>query len=267
MLGRQNRFMLGLGLASFMLSSIIHILQRSFRLFGETAPVAGNFPPPVYIQNIAMLIPVLLWIAACLLYRSNDTHRHVPMFGSLVLISSGLSVVIGGGGKAELHLVFFAAIAAIAYYGRIRLVLVSAMIVAAVQTAGLALHPGWLYESAEHGAGIWLLHTALLAVTASAAALQIRSKSKIEKTLTSNDHAASGLAHYFAAAHLDHDACVQKSTRDAQRDEASRLQVGSDVTGSEPSIPVQQPVHQASNLEKAMREFERRSAAASQTSS
>ncbi|MFC4101749.1 hypothetical protein [Paenibacillus xanthanilyticus] len=266
MVGRQNRFMLRLGLASVMLSSLIHILQRGFRLFGDAA-AAGNIPPPIYIQNTILLFPFLLWLAGGLLYRANETHRHIPLFASLVLLSSSLSVVVGGGSKAELHLAFFAAIAVIAHYERIRLVLVSALIVAAIQAAGLALYPGWLYESTEHGAGIWLLHTALLAVTVSAAVLQIRSKSKVQKALTSTENAASGLVHYFAAAHSSFVDFEPKTNFVAQRDEAPLLPGSSDAAVDGRDVQARQPVHQASNLERAMREFERQSANPSHPSS
>ncbi|MFB9328572.1 hypothetical protein ACFFSY_21775 [Paenibacillus aurantiacus] len=264
MLVRKNRFMLRSGLAGIIISSLVHVMH-SFQQFGRASSPAGGHAPLVYMQLIVMIAPILIWTAACMLYRADAAHPALPLLNSLTLIGSCTSSVMDGGGLAELHFLFIAAIAVIAYYEPIRLALVSALLIVVILTTGLLLDSSWLTDAKLHSARPWLFLAAFLFVTAAAAAMQIRAKSAISKTLTSNDAAALDLAHHFAAAHEVEALKHTNANRDQARHDEVRSLSQSAPDGNQPSaggscIPARQPEHQASNLEKAMREFERRSA-------
>lgn len=247
MLGRKNRFMLGLAFTSVLLGSLVHLLQRSFNFLGNTVAAAGGVSLPSSIQNVIMLVPILLWCAACLLYRAHATHRQLPMLVSSTLIAACLSSIVGSGGVSELHFLFFAVIAIIAYYRSIPLVMGSAFMIAVIQIVGWLLHADWLIGTVEYQAGLWLLHAAFFFMTTAAAVMKIRFKQTAKQTFTLIESAAS-LQDTVREPVLDHAAHAAESDH-----KPDRIREQSDERRP-------QSVHQASNLEKAMREFEQRAA-------
>jgi Methyl-accepting chemotaxis protein len=186
MLQKKNQLMLLLSLGAVVLSCVVHILQRGFGLFDDhrmsDMHVQSLASGPLGL-NIMLLIPIMLLLAGSYLYiRSRKDHSFIPIFVTLTLTFSSMSIIAGSGGSVEFHFSIFMVVATAAYYESIRLIALMTVLFAVQHIGGFYLFPELVYGmSATYT--MLAIHACFLVLTSAATSLQIHSKHKITSEL------------------------------------------------------------------------------------
>ncbi|MBP3967311.1 methyl-accepting chemotaxis protein [Paenibacillus lignilyticus] len=188
MIGQKNRFMLQVSFGNIALSFIIHLLYRKFNFMENmghmmsmenmaTGHDTGQHDS--LVLNILLIIPVVFLGAAYFLYRKQTDQPLIPMFHSLALTFSSISIISGGGGGIELHFSIFMVIAIVAYYEDIKLIALMTGIFAVQHILGYFIVPTLIFGVSEYSILMVLIHAIFLILTSSATSLQVLSKKRI----------------------------------------------------------------------------------------
>lgn len=179
----QHRHPLMLGLAAFtvLLSLIVHGLHRQFGFLqnDETFLLSGRalLGSGLYLlQNVMLSVPVILILAAWLLYRANREHPLIVYLVGLTFTFGSISIIAGGDGRVEYHFSIFMVLAMIAYYDNIKLLLVCTGVFAVHHLAGYFWFPQLLCGTAEYRFDLLMIHAVFLLLTSGATVLLIVNK-------------------------------------------------------------------------------------------
>lgn len=189
MLSQKNRLMFPLSLIVILLSITIHLLHRVFDIFqhhGVTGhmnydlTIAERYAVPM---NFLLIIPIVIFAIAYMLYRKQSSHPYIPMLNTLVLCFSSISMVAGGGGAVEYHFSIFMVLAIVSYYEEIKLMLTMTLLFAAQHLLGFFLIPELVFGTSSYSFMMLVIHAFFLIATSAATSIQIVSKNKMTSEL------------------------------------------------------------------------------------
>lgn len=116
----KNQLMLILSLAIVGLSILIHLLHRSFQLFGDYLILNHINAVPDHLSvllNVLLLIPILLGLTSVFIHvKETELKKHLPLLHTLTLTFSSISLIAGGNGLVEYHFSIFMVLAILSYY-------------------------------------------------------------------------------------------------------------------------------------------------------
>ncbi|MDO3411893.1 methyl-accepting chemotaxis protein [Saccharibacillus sp. CPCC 101409] len=186
---KQNRLMLYLTTGTFLLSVLIHYLNRGLGVFDRLMrdsgmamsmmnhASAGASDHPV-VLNALLAIPALLLAAAWILHARDALHPAVPLLNTLALTFGSISITAGGGGYVEFHFSIFMVVAFLVFYESVTLVAVMTAIFAIVHVAALFWMTELYLGSENYTFTMLLLHAVFLLLTSGAVTWQIVSKKR-----------------------------------------------------------------------------------------
>lgn len=186
----KNNTMFLLTGGTLLLSVLIHFLHRQLHLFhsmtGMDKEISAGM---VLLQNIFLLIPLLLYIAAFLLKSRDKGHPLLPILIMLTLTFSSISIIAGGGGLVELHFSIFMVLTMLSYYDDINLIIISTVIFAIQHFAGYFLFAPLLCGSMNYPFSLLLIHAAFLIITSFSVIMLIRANKKTEEEYKHQENA------------------------------------------------------------------------------
>ncbi|QKS70536.1 methyl-accepting chemotaxis protein [Paenalkalicoccus suaedae] len=206
---RRNQLMLYFSLFVVLLSVLIHFLHRSvgwmdsYLLLSYVYEGTENVNP--LILTLIMLIPIVLFIVAVILFIKDRTHRYIPLVIMLTLTFGSISIIAGGDGMVEYHFSIFMVLASLAYFEQIKLIVISTVIFAVQHLGGYTFFPELICGTSNYPFGLLLIHAVFLIFTAVVIIFQIRSRqlhlaevterensqNNVIQTLLSSIHSAS----------------------------------------------------------------------------
>lgn len=181
MLKQKNHLMLRYSMIAVLLSIVFHLLNRQFDVLHDWMHHGMASSAYIVIDedvfgtalNTLFVVPVLLLIAAFVLYRRNREHRWIPLLNTLTLTLSSVSLIAGGGGMVELHFSIFMTVAVIAYYEQIKLISISTIIFALQHIIGFLWLPEIVFGYSSYSFGMLFIHALFLLLTSAATIRQI----------------------------------------------------------------------------------------------
>lgn len=176
----KNQLMLILSLAIVGLSILIHLLHRSFQLFGDYLILNHINAVPDHLSvllNVLLLIPILLGLTSVFIHvKETELKKHLPLLHTLTLTFSSISLIAGGNGLVEYHFSIFMVLAILSYYESVRLILISTVIFAIQHFFGYFLTPELICGTSDYHFGLLMIHAIFLILSSGATILQIRAK-------------------------------------------------------------------------------------------
>ncbi|MBM7703958.1 methyl-accepting chemotaxis protein [Metabacillus iocasae] len=174
-------------LASFtvFLSILTHVLHRQFHFLESYHLMKGIGDIGAgmsLLQDVFFLLPIILLIISVVLNRLKK-EKAVPLFVTLTMTFSSISIVAGGNGLVEYHFSIFMVIAFIAFFESIALLLVSTIIFAIQHIAGYFLFPQLLCGTTDYHFSLLLVHALFLIFTSGATIWFLHTKLTYEKML------------------------------------------------------------------------------------
>src|SRR5699024_3454363 len=162
----KNRVTLILSALVLIVSFIIHILHRIINI----ADWWGHHPAEQIdsITNIFLLIPVILFVISFILYRNKKDHSLLPLFNTLTITFSSVSMIAGGEGMVEYHFSIFMVVAIIGYYEQIKLIVVMTLIFAVQHLVGFFFMSEYVFGSDTYPFSMMMIHAMFLIGTSSA---------------------------------------------------------------------------------------------------
>lgn len=185
MLKEKNKLMLIYGGLAILLSVVFHILNRVTDVMHSLMGSHYVADERTYglTLNILLLIPIILWMIAYIMYRKNSYNEKIAIFNTISLTFSSISIISGGGGMVELHFSIFMVLALIAYYDRIKLVVIMTSIFAVQHLVGLFWLPELVFGAQSYSFAMIMIHAIFLVVTSSATIRQISVKNRVLKEI------------------------------------------------------------------------------------
>jgi methyl-accepting chemotaxis protein len=190
MMNKKNSLMLWITLGALLLSFLIHVLGRNTGLFEHSGmldmqqlAVTQGY---VFGLNALLIVPAVCWIIAFWLFIvTKQEHSHIPIYLTLALTFSSISIIAGSGGGIEFHFSIFMVVAAVAYYENSRLVMLMTVLFAVQHFAGFYLFHELVFGFIPSSFTMLMIHAIFLLLTSGATMLQIHSKKKITAALES----------------------------------------------------------------------------------
>ncbi|QJD84415.1 methyl-accepting chemotaxis protein [Cohnella herbarum] len=165
----KNRLMFQLALGVVILSVITHAIYQN-----QSGHHGSNLEQYRWLTWTLFVLPLIsIGLSAFGLFKG--TVSRVPLYNTLTLTLSSISIIAGAGGRVEFHFSIFMVIAIIAYYESISLILISTAIFA-VQHLGAGLFlPDVVFGDHEYSFSMVLVHALFLIFTSASTIVQIRS--------------------------------------------------------------------------------------------
>jgi methyl-accepting chemotaxis protein len=131
--------------------------------------------------NVFFLIPILFLLVTVAFYRTNKDHPLVPLFNTLTITFSSISMIAGGDGMVEYHFSIFMVVAIIGFYESITLTLIMTMVFAVHHIVGYFFFSEYVYGTMkEHNSfSMVIVHALFLLGTSGAIIWQIIQKKKL----------------------------------------------------------------------------------------
>lgn len=173
----KNRVTLILSALVLLGSFIIHILHRVLNVsqfWGHHAVEQKDF-----VTNIILMIPAILFVGSCYLYKSKKDHPLLPLFNTLTITFSSISMIAGGEGMVEYHFSIFMVVAMIGYYEQIKLIVVMTTIFAVQHLAGFFFMSEYVFGSNTYSFSMMMMHALFLLGTSGAIIWQTKNKNKL----------------------------------------------------------------------------------------
>ena len=188
MVSSKNKLMLALSLGVYILSLMIHFLHRSYGIFGHMKGsgmrmIDNDSERFAAVLNVGLFIPILLWGLAFVFYRNQTNHRLVPVYNSLALTCSSISMIAGGQGAVELHFSIFMVVAIMAYYEDVKIITLTTVIFAMQHIFGFFFLPQLVFGTEHYSFFMLVIHALFLMLTSLATSLLIVSKKKTTDAL------------------------------------------------------------------------------------
>lgn len=159
------------------LSFFIHFMHRSIGwldMYLMISPYhSGQTASLVPILNILLLIPLLFWPVAFFLYKQNYLHPALPWLIMLSLTLGSISIIAGGNGMVEYHFSIFMVLASMAYYEKIRLIVVSSLLFALQHILGYFTAPQLICGTDNYPFTLLMMHAFFLILTSAVIIIQL----------------------------------------------------------------------------------------------
>lgn len=177
LINTKNRVTLILSALVLLVSVIIHILHRVLYIaeyWGHHQVEQRDF-----ITNIFLLVPVLLFLVSFYLYRNKKDHPLLPLFNTLTITFSSISMIAGGEGMVEYHFSIFMVVAMIGYYEQIRLIVIMTLIFAVQHLVGFFFMSEYVFGANTYPFSMMLMHAMFLLGTSGAIIWQTKNKNDL----------------------------------------------------------------------------------------
>ncbi|MFD2655287.1 methyl-accepting chemotaxis protein [Gracilibacillus thailandensis] len=174
---KKNRVNLVLSFLVLMVSIIIHVLHRIFNI----SEFWGHHSAEqlTVITNIFLVIPIVLFTVTILLYKKKSDHPLIPLFNTLTITFSSMSMIAGGEGMVEYHFSIFMVVAMIGYYEKINLILIMTVLFAVQHIGGYFFFGEYVFGTNDYPFSMLLVHALFLIGTSGAIIWQVRHKRKL----------------------------------------------------------------------------------------
>src|SRR5699024_6503449 len=133
--------------------------------------------------NIFLLILVILFVIFFILYINKKDHSLLPLFNSLTITFSSVSMIAGGEGMIEYYFSIFMVVAIIGYYDQIILIVVMTLIFAVQHLAGFFFMSEYVFGSDIYPFSMMMIHAMFLIGTSCAITWQTINKQKLVESL------------------------------------------------------------------------------------
>ncbi|RFU70404.1 methyl-accepting chemotaxis protein [Peribacillus saganii] len=177
----KNLMMLYFSGFVILISLITHFLHRSMGFLDDYVVLNTAIAERDsfhLILNVLLIIPILLWTVSFVYYRNQKTHDRIPLFLTLSLTFSSISIIAGGDGLVEYHFSIFMVIASLAYFNSINLILVSTIIFAIHHLGCYFAFPELICGTSNYKFSLLLIHAVFLLFTSAATIIQIYVKQR-----------------------------------------------------------------------------------------
>jgi methyl-accepting chemotaxis protein len=180
----KNKLMLWVSAGAVFLSLLTHLLGRVFHLFEyshsmELLSMSAIEQKFGFALNLLLFIPIAFLIVSFIVYKSKADHPIIPLFITLLLTFSSISIMAGAGGRVEFHFSIFMVVAVLGYYESIPLLLTMTGIFAVQHLAGFFFIPQIVFGTDHYMLMMLVIHALFLILTSSATSLQVYSSKKI----------------------------------------------------------------------------------------
>lgn len=173
----KNRLILILSSIVLLCSGLVHFLHHSLNLFQHME--VSNVERSGLVTNAFLIFPMILFIVTMVLYRINKEHPLIPLFNTLTITFSSISMIAGGDGMVEYHFSIFMVVAIIGYYESIKLTLIMTVIFAIHHIAGYFLFSQYVFGNMQYSFSMVLIHALFLLGTSGAIIWQTIQKQKL----------------------------------------------------------------------------------------
>ncbi|GAA0488454.1 hypothetical protein GCM10008986_12700 [Salinibacillus aidingensis] len=173
----KNQAILVLSAVVLIASFIVHFLHRVLNVSEAWGYEAANQIPMV--TNAILVIPVILFVVSVLLFRKQKNHSQLPLFNTLTITFSSISMIAGGEGMIEYHFSIFMVVAMIGYYESIRLITIMTAVFAVQHLAGFFFISEYVFGTEAYPLSMIVIHAVFLIGTSGAIIWQTRLKRKL----------------------------------------------------------------------------------------
>lgn len=175
----KNKLMLVLTTTVVLISLLVQALHH----FEIIIPMHGPIHFPDYYNFVSVIIagiPILLLAGTFFCFLRKKDHRLVPLLVTLTLTFASISTISGGAGMVEYHFALFMAVAILAYYEKIQLILLMTGIFVLQHVLGFIIpaFTVFVFGVHEYTFTMILIHAIFLGITAGATIWQIHAKQK-----------------------------------------------------------------------------------------
>lgn len=175
----KNKIMSFISIGVVIFALIVYILHSQFLLFSEYIILSGMAHEPKSALTVVFLVVILILMTAIIFsFFKQHFNNYIPLFVTLALTFSSISVIASSNGMIEYHFSIFMVIALLAYYESIRLIVLSTIIFAIHHIVGYFTFPEILCGSSQYPFSVLLLHALFLIFTSGATIVQIVHKNK-----------------------------------------------------------------------------------------
>lgn len=207
----KNRVTLILSALVLMGSFIIHILHRVLNIseyWGHHSVEQLDF-----ITNIFLAIPAILFVISFYLYRNRKDHPLLPLFNTLTITFSSISMIAGGEGMVEYHFSIFMVVAMIGYYEQIHLIVVMTLIFAVQHLVGFFFMSEYVFGANTYPFSMMMMHALFLLGTSGAIIWQTHNKNKLLASLDETEEKQKILSGIIEQLAVTSDKLVQSSSQ------------------------------------------------------
>lgn len=211
LINTKNRVTLILSALVLLVSVIIHILHRVLYIaeyWGHHQVEQRDF-----ITNIFLLVPVLLFLVSFYLYRNKKDHPLLPLFNTLTITFSSISMIAGGEGMVEYHFSIFMVVAMIGYYEQIRLIVIMTLIFVVQHLVGFFFMSEYVFGANTYPFSMMLMHAMFLLGTSGAIIWQTKNKNDLLASLDETEEKQKILSGIIEQLSLTSDKLVQSSAQ------------------------------------------------------
>ncbi|QGH34504.1 hypothetical protein GI584_10900 [Gracilibacillus salitolerans] len=173
----KNRIILMLSFIVLIASIIVHVLHRFFYLSEYWGHHGAD--QLTLITNSFLFIPIIFFVVSMILYKKKSDHRLVPLFNTLTITFSSMSMVAGGEGMVEYHFSIFMVVAMIGYYEKINLILIMTVLFAIQHIAGYFFLGEYVFGTNIYPFTMIVVHALFLIGTSGAIIWQVTHKRRL----------------------------------------------------------------------------------------
>ncbi|MHA0857730.1 methyl-accepting chemotaxis protein [Paenibacillus sp. CMAA1364] len=182
MVQKKNKFMLYNSLGMVALIYVIYFITLSGKM-DMHGMHSGQASDDVVLKYILLVLPVILLIVTTIIYLRNHIHKYIPHLVSIVCSFASIAIVVAGNGAVEFHFSIFMAIALIAYYEQISIIVTMTLIFVVEHVAGLLVIPELIFGASEYPFLMVLVHAVFLVLTSTMTIIQVISKRRLTNEL------------------------------------------------------------------------------------
>ncbi|MBD3110094.1 hypothetical protein IEO70_17305 [Bacillus sp. AGMB 02131] len=183
---RKNIIMVVLSGLCIFLMVLVHLLHRQFNFLDDYLLLNGMSSytnDQMVLLNSTLIAPIVLFAVSLFLYKTKANDRVLQLVVTLTMTTSSISIIAEGNGLVEYHFSIFMVLAIIAFFARIKLILVSTVIFAVHHLEGYFLFPELLCGTSDYSFSLLMIHAVFLVLTSSAMILVITANRRIETQL------------------------------------------------------------------------------------
>lgn len=183
----KNKLMILSSFGTVLISIIVFLLhQLDFMSAMHSHSHAVEIPEYYNIVTLILLIiPIILLVVTMILYKKGKDHTRLPLLITLTLTFSSISTIAAGEGMVEYHFSLFMAVAIIAFYEDIKLLLLMSGLFIFQHLAGFFI-PSFtifVFGTTSYSFSMILIHAIFLSIITAFTLLQILTKKQHTKQL------------------------------------------------------------------------------------
>lgn len=188
---RKNLIMLIFSMTVVLFSWLVHYLHRGIGWLDtyilSSQMQAGTPAHLLPLLNTIFFVPIILLIISGILFYRSRSHSLLPMLLTLTLTFSSISIIAGGDGLVEYHFSIFMVLASLAYFEKIRLILVSATIFAIQHLVGYFTVPELICGTDTYPFTLLMIHVFFVVFTVAVILIQIFARQRFVQMVAEKD--------------------------------------------------------------------------------